>query len=65
MNIYLDDDTADRRLISLLERSGHSVAIPAQVGLWGAVDARHLTHCCRNGLALLSRNHDDFPICIS
>jgi len=25
MNLYLDDDTADHRLIALLERAGHTV----------------------------------------
>jgi hypothetical protein len=60
MNFYLDDDTADRRLISLLERAGHTVVTPHQAGQSGVPDARHFVYCCRNELVLLSRNHDDF-----
>lgn len=60
MNLYLDDDSADRRLIALLKRAGHAIVTPVHVGLAGAADARHLIYCCGNDLVLLSRNHDDF-----
>jgi len=60
MNVYLDDDIAERRLVALLEKAGHSATIPAQAALSGAADARHLVYACRNQLVLLSRNHDDF-----
>jgi len=60
MKLYLDDDTTDRRLVQQLERAGHAVWTPAQVGLSGVSDARHLIHCCKNDLVLVSRNYDDF-----
>jgi predicted nuclease of predicted toxin-antitoxin system len=60
MNLYLDDDVAERRLIALLERAGHTVTTPEQAGLRGAVDARHLIDACQNHRVLMSRNHDDF-----
>lgn len=60
MKLYLDDDTADRRLVQQLERDGHAVWVPNQVGLSGVSDARHVIHCCENELVLVSRNYDDF-----
>ncbi|REJ70999.1 MAG: hypothetical protein DWQ29_24495 [Planctomycetota bacterium] len=60
MNLYLDDDPSDRRLIALLQRAGHTVVTPQQAGHPGLPDARHLIYCCQNDLTLLSRNHDDF-----
>ena len=43
MNLYLDDDTADRRLVAFLSNAGHQVTAPAQVRLAGAADARHFS----------------------
>ena len=60
MNLYLDDDLAERRLIALLNAAGHTTTTPMQAGLAGVADARHLIYACRNDLALISRNHDDF-----
>lgn len=60
MKLYLDDDTTDRRLVQQLERAGHTVWTPIQVGLSGVSDARHLIHCCDNELVLITRNYDDF-----
>lgn len=60
MKLYLDDDTVDRRLVQQLERAGHSVWLPTQVGIPGVSDARHLIHCCENDLVLVTRNYDDF-----
>jgi hypothetical protein len=31
MHLYLDDDTADRRLVALLAHAGHEVVVPANV----------------------------------
>ena len=60
MNLYLDDDTADRRLVAFLSNAGHQVTAPAQVRLAGAADARHFLYAVRHSLILMTRNHDDF-----
>lgn len=60
MNLYLDDDTADRRLVRRLSSAGHAVVVPMQVNLSGAPDTRHLIHAMRQALVLMTRNHDDF-----
>jgi hypothetical protein len=60
MNLYLDDDSAKSSLIKLLRSAGHQVVIPADVGLAGASDPRHLSHTVQQSLVLLTRNHDDF-----
>jgi len=60
MNLYLDDDTAERRLGTLLVQAGHGVVRPADVHRAGASDAQHLIQAMRHGLVLVTRNHDDF-----
>lgn len=60
MNLYLDDNRADRRLAALLRRDGHTVVVPADVGLSGASDARHLDYAVRNLLVVLTADRDDF-----
>ena len=60
MNLYLDDDSADRRLATMLSDAGHSVVVPTEVQLTGAPDAKHLIYAMRQSLILLTRNHDDF-----
>jgi hypothetical protein len=60
MNLYLDDDSAKASLARLLRAAGHQVVIPADVGLAGVSDPRHLTHTVQQHLVLLTRNHDDF-----
>ena len=60
MNLYLDDDSAKASLVRMLQSVGHQVAIPADVSLSGVSDPRHLMHTVRQGLVLLTRNHDDF-----
>jgi len=47
MNLYLDDDTADRRLVALLSNAGHVVVVPVEVHLSGAPDTRHFIHAMR------------------
>jgi hypothetical protein len=59
MNIYLDDDTAERRLVSFLAQAGHRVVRPADVHQAGASDAQHLIHAMRHGLVLMTRNYED------
>ena len=60
MNLYLDDDTADRQLVRRLFNAGHGVVVPGEVNLSGAPDTRHLIHAMRQSLVLMTRNHDDF-----
>jgi len=60
MNLYLDDNSAKASLAKLLRRSGHQVTLPADQGLAGASDPRHLTYCAGQNRVLLTRDHDDF-----
>jgi len=60
MNLYLDDNRADPRLAALLRRDGHRVAVPADVGMSGASDARHLDYAVRCALVVLTADRDDF-----
>jgi hypothetical protein len=60
MRLYLDDDSAEALLVSLLRQAGHEVQVPADVGRIGESDPDHLTHAVREDRVLLSRNHDDF-----
>ncbi len=60
MRLYLDDATADRRLVALLTHAGHVVVVPARMQLSGAPDTRPFIHAMRQALVLVTRNHDDF-----
>jgi hypothetical protein len=60
MNLYLDDDSAKASLAKLLRAAAHQVVLPADVGLAGASDPRHLTHTTQQNPVLLTRNHNDF-----
>lgn len=60
MNLYLDDDSADRRLAVMLANAGHRVTVPAEEQLSGASDAKPLIYAMRQSCILLTRNHDDF-----
>jgi predicted nuclease of predicted toxin-antitoxin system len=60
MNLYLDDDSAKGALVARLRKSGRQVVVPADALLDGAADPRHLLYAVRQGLVLLTRNHDDF-----
>ena len=60
MNLYLDDDSADKRLVAMLTAAGHTVVVPSDVSLSGAADARHFIYANQNHLVVLTRNHDDF-----
>lgn len=60
MNLYLDDDSASRQLVVLLQKVGHQVTVPADANLAGVSDPRHLFHAVQHGEVLLTRNHDDF-----
>jgi predicted nuclease of predicted toxin-antitoxin system len=60
MNLYLDDNLSDRALASLLVKAGHTVVQPADVGLTGESDTRHLDHAVRAGLVVLTADRIDF-----
>jgi predicted nuclease of predicted toxin-antitoxin system len=60
MDLYLDDDSADRLLARLLRTAGHDVRLPVDIGQGGSPDAVHLKYAIRENRVLLSRNHDDF-----
>jgi len=60
MRIYLDDNFADRGLAAILRRAGHVVFRPADYGIVGASDARHLEKAIREGLVSLTKDRDDF-----
>lgn len=60
MRIYLDDNFNDRSLAGALRNGGHTVFGPADFGLAGASDAKHLERALLAGLVLLTKDHDDF-----
>lgn len=60
MNLYLDDNSVKSSLTNILRRSGHHVTLPADVGLSGATDPRHLAICADQSLVILTKDHDDF-----
>jgi predicted nuclease of predicted toxin-antitoxin system len=60
MKLYVDDDSVRRQLVSMLRKAGHWVVIPADVGMVGRSDARHLLYAVQQPLVVLTRNHDDF-----
>lgn len=60
MLLYLDDDMIHRILVKLLQKAGHDVQLPEDVGRSGNDDAAHLTHAISNDRVFLSFNHDDF-----
>ena len=60
MEVYLDDDTDDDRLISTARRHGHRLLSPRSLGLRGSHDAVHLREAIQRRLPLLTRNQHDF-----
>jgi hypothetical protein len=58
MNLYLDDDTAERRLVTLFTQAGHGVVRPIDVQLVGASDAQHflfyVAGCCQAPWSIFS-----------
>ncbi len=60
MNLYLDDDIAKPALAMRLRRAGHQVVLPADAGISGASDARHLLFAVQQALVLMTKNHDDY-----
>ena len=60
MKIYLDDNFADRTLAEKLRRAGHTVFRPADFGIRGASDARHLRQAIEEHLVTLTKDRQDF-----
>ena len=58
--IYLDDCAYDKELVRYLEKAGHHVVVPAQVGITGQADEVHFRYATDHGLVLLTKNPDDF-----
>jgi predicted nuclease of predicted toxin-antitoxin system len=60
MNLYLDDNSIDPLLQSLLRNDGHSVLTPENAALNGASDSRHFTFAIQEGLVILTADSLDF-----
>jgi predicted nuclease of predicted toxin-antitoxin system len=60
MNIYLDDNISDRKVAGALRKAGHTVVRPADFGLSGRSDVRHLEYAIRASLVVLTKDSDDF-----
>jgi predicted nuclease of predicted toxin-antitoxin system len=60
MRLYLDEDLASALLTRFLRAAGHDVQVPTDVRLSGRSDPVVLTHCIRDGRAILTRNYCDF-----
>lgn len=60
MTLYLDDDIVKASLIAMLRRAGHIAVLPADVGMMGMADPRHLAHAIQHGRVMLTKNHNDF-----
>jgi predicted nuclease of predicted toxin-antitoxin system len=60
MNLYLDDDSASRQLVALLQKAGHNVMSPGDFAIVGAADSVHFTQPIRSNRVLLTRNARDF-----
>jgi hypothetical protein len=60
MNINLDDDISKAALAARLRRAGHQVMLPANAGMSGTSDARHLLFAVQQKLILITKNHDDY-----
>ena len=54
MNLYLDDNSANPALVNLLRRAGHQVAVPADLGMTGSSDPRHLVSSALRMLVLIT-----------
>ena len=62
MEVYLDDDTDEDRLILTTRRQGHRLLSPRSLGLRGRHDAIHLREAIFRRVPLLTRNQHDFRL---
>lgn len=60
MNLYLDDNITDRRLMVQLRQAGHDVVIPTEAGQDGASDATHWAYAIHQNRILLTQDVNDF-----
>jgi len=60
MKVYLDDDSCNSLLVRLLQRNGHDVVTPVDVGLAGSADAEHFKRAIELDRVLVTHNYDDF-----
>ena len=60
MRLYLDDNITDRRVVAQLQRMGHTVRLPTDIGQSGASDAKHLASAIQQRDVLLTQNAQDF-----
>ena len=60
MKLYVDEDSVHGLLVRLLQRAGHDVEAPSDVGLMGRSDAVNLRYSISSRRSLLTANHDDF-----
>ncbi len=60
MKLYLDDNMTDQRVVTQLQRAGHAVSVPTDVGHDGAPDAQHLLYAIRSASVLLTQDVKDF-----
>jgi predicted nuclease of predicted toxin-antitoxin system len=60
MKLYVDDDSVHELLLRLLQRAGHDIEVPSDVGLVGRSDPVHLRYSISSSRSLLTANHDDF-----
>jgi predicted nuclease of predicted toxin-antitoxin system len=60
MRLFLDEDLASTVLARFLQNAGHDVQGPADAGLRGRSDPVVLTHCIRDGRAIITRNYCDY-----
>jgi predicted nuclease of predicted toxin-antitoxin system len=59
VNVYLDDNLADKLLEALLIKSGHTVIRSSAAGLQGASDPRHLAYAIQAELVTLTSDWED------
>ena len=60
MNLYLDDNITDRRLVAHLRRTGHDVVVPTEAEQDGASDAKHFAYAILHDRVLLTQDYKDF-----
>lgn len=58
--LYLDDCAFSHGLVRALREAGHTVVVPADVGLTGVDDDVHMRHAIEHGLVVLTKDPHDF-----
>jgi predicted nuclease of predicted toxin-antitoxin system len=60
MRFYLDEDIGSRHLAKALEKAGHDVLLPADVGRLGKSDIVQFAYAVETGRVFVTGNHRDF-----